>query len=87
MPELDLFRLSKGAEKYALLGKELGNDAKDFLMDVGGFASKSFNYAVSDGKKTSTKIFEFVKSKVTTKNLIVAGTLTAISIPVIRYFV
>ena len=87
MPEFDLFRLSKGAEKYAFLGKQLASDAKDFLMDVGGFATKSFNYAVSDGVKTSAKLFEYMKSKATTKNLIIAGSLTAISIPIIRYFV
>jgi len=87
MPDLDLFRFSKGLEKYALLGKELGHDAKDFLMNVGDITSESVHYAVSDIKNTATKFLKYAKSKVTTKNLIIAGTLSTISIPIIRYFV
>ncbi len=87
MPELDLFRLSKGAKKYALLGQELGSDGKDFLTDIGDVASKLFSYGSSDAKNFSIKLYEYMKSKVTTKNIIVAGSMTAISIPIIRHFV
>jgi len=86
MPELDLFRLSNDTKKYALLGQELGSDGKDFLMDIGDVASKSFKFMISDIGDGSKKLYEYMKSKATTKNIIATGSIVAIGIPIFRFF-